>query len=211
MYGERFKLIETFGVVEQIHRKYAQFHDVAAASTTTRDEPIDRFAVPRFATKVRHQLPNGIDRWGTGIKEMDSTEEEYFNGDEEEEIPVEPISTEEPGPEKALNLKRRRQDEEEDQLLQLNEKPPKVAGKKGFRISLTLDNGSNSASSPPTPSPSDKTFAPKRPRDADEQEDEMERLGRGSKRVISPTDVRRKSSRSSLNGGRKIAISIGKK
>jgi hypothetical protein len=43
MYGERFKLTETFGVVEQIHRKYAQFHDVAPAPTTTTGESIDRY------------------------------------------------------------------------------------------------------------------------------------------------------------------------
>jgi len=46
MYGERFKPIETFGVVEQIHRKYAQFHDVSSPATTTTGEPIDRLAIP---------------------------------------------------------------------------------------------------------------------------------------------------------------------
>lgn len=51
----------------------------------------------------------------------------------------------------------------------------------------------------------------KRPRDTDEQDDEMDRLSRSSKRVVSPADVKRKPARGALNGGRKIAISLGKK
>jgi hypothetical protein len=214
MYGERFKLIDTFGVVEQIHRKYAQFHDVAAAPTTTTGEPIDRFSIPTVQTNSRHQLPNGVDRWAPGIKEMDSTEEEYFNGDDEEEIPMEPVPVEEPGLEKLLDLKRHRPDEDgEDELLELAQKSPKLNGTKDSRVELTLvDDGSNGASSSPASSSPEKSSPSKRPRDSDEQDDEMERLGRGSKRVISPMDVKRKSSsRSSMNGGRKIAISIGKK
>ena len=42
MYGERFKLIETFGVVEQINRKYAQYHDTSIATANTEGEMIDR-------------------------------------------------------------------------------------------------------------------------------------------------------------------------
>jgi len=42
MYGERFKLIDTFGVVEQINRKYAQYHDTSGV-TGNAVEPIDRY------------------------------------------------------------------------------------------------------------------------------------------------------------------------
>jgi len=42
MYGERFKLIETFGVVEQINRKYAQYHDTSIATASAEGEMIDR-------------------------------------------------------------------------------------------------------------------------------------------------------------------------
>jgi len=60
---------------------------------------------------------------------MDSTEEEYFNGDEEEEAPVEPIPDEEPGRENLLDLKRRRLDEDgDDELNQLAQKSPKTNG-----------------------------------------------------------------------------------
>jgi len=66
---------------------------------------------------------------------MDSTEEEYFNGDEEEEVPVEPIPDEAPGPEKLLDLKRRRPDEDgDDELLQPAESSPKVNGTKNAGI-----------------------------------------------------------------------------
>jgi hypothetical protein len=41
LYGERFKLIETFGVVEQINRKYAQYHDTSVAVANAGDEIID--------------------------------------------------------------------------------------------------------------------------------------------------------------------------
>jgi hypothetical protein len=166
---------------------------------------------PRFvAANFRHVLPNGVEKYAPGIKEMDSTEENYFN-EEEEEIPVELIPSEEPGPEQIVDLKRGRQDDDaDDELLHLAQKSPKVNGKKNFRVPLTIDHGSNGASSSPTSSPSDKTPTSKRPRDDDEQEDELERLGRSSKRVISPTDVKRKSSRS-LNGRGKIALPLGKK
>ena len=43
MYGERFKLIETFGIVEQINRKYAQYHDTSLATPNAGDEIIDRY------------------------------------------------------------------------------------------------------------------------------------------------------------------------
>ena len=159
----------------------------------------------------RHILPNGVEKYAPGIKEMDSSEENYFNEDEEE-IPVELIHSDEPAPEKLLDLKRRRHDDDaDDELIHLAQKPPKVNGKNHFSVSLTIDLGSNGTSSSPTSSPSDKTLTSKRPRDEDDQEDELERLGRGSKRVISPTDVKRKSSRNSLNGRGKIALPVGKK
>ena len=61
-----------------------------------------------------------------------------------------------------------------------------------------------------SPSPH-KILREKRTRDAAEQDDEIDRLARSPKRVISPSDVKRKPSRGALNGGRKFAISLGKK
>jgi hypothetical protein len=131
MYGERFKLIETFGVVEQINRKYAQYHDTSAAIVNT-GEPIDRYcSVTSALTQRRHQLPNGADRWGPGIKEMDPVEEDYFNRDEEEEVHVEPLPTEEDvGVDKPFELKRRRaeDDDGEDELLQIAQRSPQAKG-----------------------------------------------------------------------------------
>lgn len=168
------------------------------------------FCTRFVSANFRHILPNGVEKYAPGIKEMDSTEENYFNEDEEE-IPMEPISSEEPGPEPFVDLKRGRPDDDaDDELLHLAQKSPKVNGKNNSGVSLTVDHGSNGASSSPTSSPPDKTPTSKRPRDDDDQEDELERLGRGSKRVISPTDVKRKSSRS-LNGRGKIALPLGKK
>jgi hypothetical protein len=160
-----------------------------------------------------------MDKWATGIKEMDSVEEDYFNGDEDDDVSTEPLPAEDLATEKPFELKRRRSaDEDEDELLQIAQRSPHT---KGVSPSLPIlspeateeSNGVKaSASSSPTSSPpSDKPLREKRPRDSDDQDDEMDRLSRSSKRVVSPTDVKRKPSRGTLNGGRKIAISIGKK
>jgi hypothetical protein len=213
-YGERFKSIETYGVVEQISRRYAQYHDSSATTATAAGDSAERYHVC-FRSNPRQQ-PNGTDRWGPGIKEMDSVEEDYFNGDDEE-VPAEPLPME-LEPEKPLELKRRRSsdDEGDDELLHLAQKPsPRTKGIAGV-TSLTLaseePNGARSSSSPPPSSspPSERPVREKRQRDTDEQEDEMDRLSRSSKRVVSPAEVKRKPSRG-LNGGRKIAISLGKK
>lgn len=45
LYGERFKSIETYGVVEQISRKYAQYHDTSGATATSGGEAIDRYVM----------------------------------------------------------------------------------------------------------------------------------------------------------------------
>ena len=45
MYGERFKSIDTFGVVEQINRKYAQYHDTSEV-TPIAGEAMDRYLNP---------------------------------------------------------------------------------------------------------------------------------------------------------------------
>ena len=166
----------------------------------------------------RHQQPNGMDKWATGIKEMDSVEEDYFNGDEDDDVSTEPLPTEDVTSEKPFELKRRRSvdDEGEDELLQIAQRSPTT---KGISHSLPCSckvvdsNGTrpSSSSSPTSSPPSEKPPREKRPRDSDEQEDDMDRLSRSSKRVVSPTDVKRKPSRGTLNGGRKIAISIGKK
>jgi hypothetical protein len=114
-HGERFKSVETFGVVENIYKRYAQYHDTSAVTSTSGGDTLDR-----------HQQPNGADRWGPGIKEMDPSEEDYFNGDEDEDVePMEPLVTAEEA-EKPLELKRRRSnDEEDDELLQLAQKSPR--------------------------------------------------------------------------------------
>ena len=170
-------------------------------------------------TDPRHQLPNGADRWGPGIKEMDSVEEDYFNGDEDE-VPAEPLPVEEdPNAEKLFELKRRRSEDDDgdDELLQIAQRSPQS---KGMYLNfcdahIQADDNSNGAKpsgSPPTASPpSERLLREKRPRDSDEQEDEMDRLTRSSKRAVGPTEKRKPSSRGSLNGGRKIAISLGKK
>jgi len=145
---------------------------------------------------------------------MDSMEEDYFNGDDDEipdAVPVEEIPIEKP-----LELKRRRSSEDDDdELLQLAQKSPQAKGVCPLWPSLypgTDDShGNKSSSSPRSSSPPDKGQREKRPRDTDEQDDEMDRMSRSSKRVVSPTEVRRKPSRGPLNGGRKIAISLGKK
>lgn len=207
LYGERFKSIETYGVVEQISRRYAQYHDTSGVAIGAGTEAIDR-----------HQQPNGMDKWATGIKEMDSVEEDYFNGDEEDDVSTEPLPAEDVASEKPFELKRRRSvdDEGEDELLQLAQKSPHTKGSSiffSYSSEATEDsNGARpSSSSSPTSSPKPSPPIGKRPRESDEQEDEMDRLSRSSKRVVSPTDVKRKPSRGALNGGRKIAISIGKK
>jgi hypothetical protein len=58
---------------------------------------------------------------------MDPTEEEYFARDEEEDIPVEPLPSEEIGVEKPFELKRRQSldDDGDDELAQLAQKAPK--------------------------------------------------------------------------------------
>lgn len=160
-----------------------------------------------------------MDKWATGIKEMDSVEEDYFNGDEDDDISTEPLPAEDVATEKPFELKRRRSaDDDDDELLQIARRSPQAKGSSPTLPSLSPQateesNGVKaSASSSPTSSPpSDKPLREKRPRDSDDQEDEMDRLSRSSKRVVSPTDVKRKPSRGTLNGGRKIAISIGKK
>jgi hypothetical protein len=81
-------------------------------------------------TPSRHQQPNGVDRWATGIKEMDSVEEDYFNGDEEEEVPVEVMPAEELDMEKPFEVKKRRcvEDDGDDELLQLAQRSPHSRG-----------------------------------------------------------------------------------
>jgi len=160
-----------------------------------------------------------MDKWATGIKEMDSVEEDYFNGDEDDDVSTEPLPTEDITTEKPFELKRRRSadDEGEDELLQIAQRPnTKGSSSTPSPCSYEATEDSNgtrpsSSSSPTSSPPSEKPPREKRPRDSDEQEDEMDRLSRSSKRVVSPTDVKRKPSRGALNGGRKIAISIGKK
>jgi hypothetical protein len=148
---------------------------------------------------------------------MDSVEEDYFNGDEVEEVPVEVIPPEELNIEKPFEVKRRRcvEDDGDDELLQLAQRSPRLRGIHPPLPSLTSESpdtssGPNSSSSPPSSSPpSEQVLREKRPRDSDEQEDEIDRISR--KRVVSPTDVKQKPSRGALNGGRKITISLGKK
>ena len=150
---------------------------------------------------------------------MDSVEEDYFNGDEEE-VPVEPLPVEEePTAEKPFELKRRRSEDDDgdDELFQIAQRSPQSKGMY-FVFDETHvqaednSNGAEPSSSPPTANlPSDRLLREKRPRDLDEQEDEMDRLTRSSKRIVGPTEKRKPSSRGSLNGGRKIAISLGKK
>jgi hypothetical protein len=56
---------------------------------------------------------------------MDSLEEDYFNGDEEE-VPTEPLPAEEPVAVKPFELKRRRStdDDGDDELLQIAQRLP---------------------------------------------------------------------------------------
>jgi hypothetical protein len=60
---------------------------------------------------------------------MDSLEEDYFNGDEEE-VPTEPLPAEEVVAEKPFELKRRRSadDDGDDELLQIAQRPPQPKG-----------------------------------------------------------------------------------
>ena len=136
MYGERFKTIETFGIVDEINKRYAQLHDTSTVTASAGGEIIDRFASFRNSLTVsRHQQPNGAVRWGPGIKEMDATEEDYFDRDEDESLPVEPLpADDELGVEKPFELKRRRSpdDEGEDQLLQLAQRSPPAKGTNSF-------------------------------------------------------------------------------
>lgn len=134
MYGERFKTIETFGIVDEINKRYAHLHDTSTITATAGGEAIDRFASVRNSlTLSRHQQPNGAMRWGPGIKEMDATEEDYFDRDEDEVLPVDSVPAEEDlGVEKPFELKRRRSpdDDGEDELLQLAQRSPPTKGTK---------------------------------------------------------------------------------
>ena len=150
---------------------------------------------------------------------MDSAEEDYFNGDEEE-VPAEPLPVdEEPNAEKLFELKRRRSEDDDgdDELLHIAQRSPQSKGMylKFCDTHIQADDDSNRfkpSDAPPTASPSsERLLREKRPRDSDDQEDEMDRLTRSSKRVVGPTEKRKPSPRGSLNGGRKIAISLGKK
>jgi len=138
MYGERFKAIETFGIVDEINKRYAQLHDTSTVTASTGGEAIDRFTSVRTSLTVsRHQQPNGAMRWGPGIKEMDATEEDYFDRDEDEALPVESLHAEEElGVEKPFELKRRRSpdDEGEDELLQLAQRSPPTTGNMSISI-----------------------------------------------------------------------------
>jgi hypothetical protein len=79
-----------------------------------------------------------VDRWSTGIKEMDSAEEDYFNGDEEE-VSTEPLPAAEVAIEKPFELKRRRStdDDGEDELLQIAQRSTHIKGMKLESRSLT--------------------------------------------------------------------------
>ena len=68
----------------------------------------------------------------------------------------------------------------------------------------------NGAKSPSQGSSTEK-LREKRQRPPDEMDDEIESLARNAKKVVSPTDIKRKPSKGALNGGRKIAITLGKK
>ena len=144
MYGERFKSIETFGIIEQIHRKYAQYHDNPITTVNTGNEVIDRYQqIKPTLTFSSHQQPNGVDRWGTSIKEMDSVEEEYFNGDEDEEDAAETLPIEEVITEIPFELKRRRSpdDDGDDELLQLAQKSPQIKGIPCFSVQAHVFSG----------------------------------------------------------------------
>ena len=217
-YGERLKSIETFGVADQLSRRYVQYHDTSTV-TAAGAEVHDRYSLMTSSlTLPRHQQPNGADRWAPGIKEMDSAEEDYFNGDEEE-VPTEPVPLDvtDVSVEKPFELKRRRSadDDVEDELLQLSQNSNFTKCMLGFssdtHFAASDDASGSRSSSSQSSSPPEKPLREKRRRDTEEHEDEIDRLSRSSKRVISPTDVKRKPSRGSLNGGRKIAISLGKK
>jgi len=62
---------------------------------------------------------------------MDSAEEDYFNGDEDEEVVGRPLPDEEDETmEKPFELKRRRADDDEgdDELLQIAQRSPQLKG-----------------------------------------------------------------------------------
>jgi protein phosphatase 4 regulatory subunit 3 len=197
------------------------YHDTSVPSTNPEGEAAERCFLPAFCSDpIRHQQPNGMDRWAPGIKEMDSTEENYFNADEEEEIGPEPLPVEGPMVNKPLELKRRRsrEDDADDELLQLAQRSPNAKRTcpphDGNKDSCLVDDDQNVNKSPSSPTssnvPTETTLGEKRAREPDEQ-DEVDRLSRSAKRVVSPTDVKRKSPRGGLNGGRKITITVGKK
>ena len=132
MYGEQFKSLQTFGIVDEINKRYAEIHDASTVAASTGGEVIDRFhSMGNLLILSRHQQPNGAVRWGPGIKEMDATEEDYFDRDEDETLAIEPLPTEEEvGIEKSFELKRRPSpdDEGEDELLQLAHRSPAANG-----------------------------------------------------------------------------------
>jgi len=122
MFGDRFKTIQTYGVIEQISLRYAQYHE--ASDVTLQDST--RFTPWKKKLTSSRSLPNGVDKWGPGIKEMDSAEENYFNGDEEEDISSEPLSLEDMDQQRVFELKRRRStdDDGDDELSQLSQRSP---------------------------------------------------------------------------------------
>jgi len=127
-FGDRFKLIPTYGVMEQISLRYAQYH---GASDNMVEGETERLRIKATnGLQLRHQHPNGADRWGTGIKEMDSAEENYFNGDEDDDVSSEPLPLEESSQPRVFELKRRRSEDDEvdDELLQLSQNSPQNRG-----------------------------------------------------------------------------------
>jgi hypothetical protein len=84
---------------------------------------IGNFLPTRILLTRRHQ-PNGVDKWGPGLKEMDAVEENYFNEDEEEGVASEPSPPEDITHQRIFELKRRRslEDDVEDQLSRLSQK-----------------------------------------------------------------------------------------
>ncbi len=48
LYGDQFKSIETYGVVEQISRRYAQYHDTSGVVANSGTEAIDRLVSPQI-------------------------------------------------------------------------------------------------------------------------------------------------------------------
>jgi len=219
-FGERFKTIETYGVMQLISIRYAQYHEVRDGFPAEVSDKCDLCLY--VLRRCRHQQPNGTDRWGTQVKEMDTVEENYFNGDEDDEdvssdlFPIEEVNSV-----KTFELKRRRPDEDDgdDELSQIAQRSQHQKGTLSYDLLLKTASPEQSStskilksspSSSPSPPP-EKGPREKRQRESDDVEDDIERLPRSNKRVISPTDVKHKHPRGQLNVGRKIAISIGKK